>query len=253
MRLLKFLGVGTVLLAALVAGGSPTFARSEHEHTRARSEHEHTRTYLITLRNLTHGQPFSPPVAATNRTSVHMFQVGRIASDELAHIARDGNEVPMATLLRTSDRVTDVVDVGRPLTPAGKTVGSFTDTVTFEITAEPGDRFSLATMLICTNDGFLGVDNVKLPKDDTKTLDLRGYDAGRENNTELSADIVDACSALGPVQLTGDPNGNNDATVATIPPQPIALHPGIKGIGDLSVAEHGWHDPVARLTIERVD
>ena len=246
MRRLKLLGVVTVLAATLLSAAPPAFARGERAH-------EDLRTYHVTLQNLTHGQPFSPPVAATHEKGIHAFRVGHTASDELAAIARDGNEVPLANLLRSSDDVTAVVDVARPLTPAGKTVGSFTDTVTFDITAEPGDRFSLATMLICTNDGFLGVDAVKLPKHGAKTFDLAGYDAGREENTEKSADIVDPCSGLGPVHLAGDPNGDNDASVETIPAQPIALHTGIKGGGDLSPAMHGWRDPVARLTIEPVD
>ncbi len=33
-------------------------------------------TYRVTLTNLTHGQPFSPPVAATHKASLHMFRVG---------------------------------------------------------------------------------------------------------------------------------------------------------------------------------
>jgi len=212
-----------------------------------------TGTYRVTLVNLTHGQPFSPPVAATHQKSIRMFQVGELASDELAAIAQDGAEAPMAALLRGSDKVTDVVDVGRPLTAAGTTVGSFTDTATFDIVAAPGDRLSLATMLICTNDGFLGLDAVKLPKAGSETLYLNGYDAGREQNTERSIDIVDPCSGLNPTfPLAGDPNGNRDAEVASTPVEPIHHHPGITGGGDLSVANHGWTDPVARVTIERI-
>jgi len=51
-----------------------------------------------------------------------------------------------------------------PLTPNGHEVGDFTDTLTFDITARPGDRLSLATMLICTNDGFTGLDAARLPR-----------------------------------------------------------------------------------------
>jgi hypothetical protein len=209
-------------------------------------------TYRVTLENLTSGQPFSPPVAATHQKSIHMFEVGRPASDELAAIAQDGNEVPMAELFSTSGKATQVVDVGRPLTRRGTTVGSFTDTATFEIAAAPGDRFSIATMLICTNDGFLGLDAVKLPKQGSEAFFLNGYDGGREQNTEQSVDMVDPCSALGPTVLPGDPDGNEDAAVATIPAELIHHHPNIQGNGELSVAQHGWTDPVAKVTIERL-
>lgn len=241
MRRKLVLGIG--LAAALAATALPAaFAAGPSESH-----------YRVTLMNLTDGQPFSPPVAATHRKAIHMFQVGRLASDELEFIAEDGNEVPMFERFSASDRVTQAVDVGRPLTPRGKVVGSFTDSATFEIAAAPGDRFSIATMLICTNDGFLGLDAVKLPKEGSRTLFLNGYDAGTEQNTEESVDLVDPCSLLGPTPLPGDPDGNRDAEVDTAPAELIRHHPNIEGVGELSVAQHGWSDPVAVVTIERID
>jgi hypothetical protein len=234
---------GSVLLALSSLLGS----------TPASASNDHLSTYRVTLTNLTHGQPFSPPVAATHRTPLHMFQVGQLASDELAALAQDGNEVPMFNRFNGAAGVTQAIDVGRPLTTSGKTVGSFTDSASFDIHARAGDRLSIATMLICTNDGFLGLDAARLPSEGSRTLFLVGWDAGRENNTEKSIDIVDPCSALGPVPLAGDPNGNRDVEVATSPPAPIHLHPGIRGVGDLSPALHGWRDPVAKVTISRLD
>jgi hypothetical protein len=155
--------------------------------------------------------------------------------------------------LNGSPKVTEAVNVGAPLTPYGQTVGGFTDTVTFEISARPGDKFSLATMLICTNDGFTGLNKVRLPYHAQRVYPLRGYDAGTEDNTEMSGDIVDACSALGPLPLDGDPNGNEDAAVDTDPHHPTRPHPGIQGTGDLSVDEHGWLGPVAVVIVKRVD
>src|SRR5437879_4151462 len=204
----RMIMAGSVLLAlSSFVVGTPAVADSDQ-----------LRTYRVTLTNLTHGQPFSPPVAATHRTQLHMFQVGHVASDELAAIAQDGNEVPMFNHFNGAAGVTQAVDVGRPLTTSGKTVGSFTDSATFDIHARAGDRLSIATMLICTNDGFLGLDAVRLPRDGSRTLFLVGWDAGRENNSEKSVDIVDPCSALGPVPLAGDPNGNRDTEVATAQP-----------------------------------
>jgi hypothetical protein len=211
-------------------------------------------SYRVTMTNLTTGQPFSPPVAATHQKAIRMFEVGELASDELAAIAQAGDQGPMFRRFSTSDKVTQAVDVGRPLTRMGTVVGEFTDTATFTIMAAPGDRFSIATMLICTNDGFLGLDAVKLPHSGSRTFLLNGYDAGREENTEVSEDLVDPCSALGPTPLRGDPNGNRDSGpgITTSPPDVIAHHPGITGVGDLSPDLHGWSDPVAEVTIERL-
>lgn len=208
--------------------------------------------YQVTLENLTDGQPFSPPVAVTHRRPTRLFAVGTPASDAIEALAEDGNQSVAVNQLTGAAKVTDVVDVGMPLTPAGTTVGSFTDTVSFEIVARPGDRLSLATMLICSNDGFTGVDGTRLPFRGSVHTYLQGYDAGTEDNTEMSGDIVDACSALGPVVLNGDNNGNEDTAVDTNPAQVIQHHPGIAAIGDLLDA-HDWDGPVARLTIERID
>ena len=236
---------GIVLAAALAFVGT----RSTSE---ARDD-ESLRTYRVTIENETHGQPFSPGVAVTHRRSTQLFHVGSLASPGIETIAEDGNEAPAVAAVTAAPGVTDVVDINRPITREGTTVGSFTDEFTLEIKARPSDRLSLAVMLICTNDGFTGLDSVKLPKDGSLTYQAAAYDAGTENNTERSKDIVDACSALGPVPLAGDPNGNEDAAVDTSPHVPIHHHPGIAGGADLSPSMHGWTNPVAGITIERID
>jgi Spondin_N len=237
-----------------------TFATTAASHD-GEDDGDELRAYRVTLVNLTDGQPFSPPVAATHDRSMRMFRVGRLASDELAKIAQAGDQVPMFNLFNNSDEVTDTVDVGAPLTTVGKVVdppgppGPFVDTATFEITAEAGDRLSLATMLICTNDAFLGLDAVRLPSHGARAFLINGYDAGRENNTQLSEHLVNPCSALGPVALPGDPDGELDSGpgVSTVPPVPIHHHPNIQdGIGELTVAAHGWNDPVAFALVSRI-
>lgn len=101
-------------------------------------------TYRVTLTNITDSQPFSPPAVATHRPGLRVFEVGAAASDEIAAIAQDGNELPLVGALAADPRVTQVVDVGRPLTRSGVVQGDFTDSATIEITARPGDRLSLA-------------------------------------------------------------------------------------------------------------
>jgi hypothetical protein len=242
----RLLITASLVLALLILAAPAVFARDADDGPGMR-------TYRVTIENLTHSQPFSPPVAATHQRSIRMFEVGRLASDELAAIAQGGDQVPMANRFRRSDKTTDVVDLGRPLTRKGTAVGSFTDSATFAIRAAPGDSFSIATMLICTNDGFLGLDAVRLPRHGTNVHWLNGYDAGRERNTEQSVDLVDPCSALGPALLPGDPDGNRDGPpVTTVPPQRIQHHPNIQGTGELSPQLHGWRDPVAKVTITRL-
>lgn len=216
-------------------------------------------TFRVRIQNLTNGQPFSPPIAATHTAASQnlMFEVGSNATAELAAIAQDGNQQPMADFLATQNSVTQVANPGAPLTFAGNQVDLgngviATDTLTFDIQANEGDVLSLASMLIATNDGFFGLNSVTLPAAGTATFNINGYDAGVEENNQLSSDIVDPASGLGPVALNGDPNGNSN-TDPTNPPTPIVLHPNIQaGTGDLTPGAHAWVDPVARVTVERL-
>ena len=210
-------------------------------------------TYRVTILNLSYGQPLSPPVAATHSPKVSLFNLGRAASPQLEALAEDGDQIQLYDLLSDSQHVTEAVNVGVPLTPREQVVGDFTDSVTFEISARPGDRLSLATMLICTNDGFGGLNRVRLPNAVQRVFPLYAYDAGSEDNTEMSQDIVDPCSALGPLPLAGDPNGNEDANVDTAPHRRIQLHRGIEGTGDLSASDHGWLGPVGVVIVKRID
>ncbi len=256
MSIPKFFNSFILIAAIALSGLTPALTASA---AALNQQDSNLATYEVTLENLTNGQPFSPPVAVTHSTDVRMFNVDGQASDALAAIAQDGDPMPMVELLNDiASGVTDVVNVGHPLTPSGATAilegNEVTESATFTITAAPGDFLSLAAMLICTNDGFVGLDSAALPDvGEEQVFALGGYDAGREENTEVSADLVDPCSALGPVALTGDPNGNlDDGDIATGPAQPIAEHPGISGGADLSVDAHGWIE-VATVTIRRVE
>ena len=204
------------------------------------------RPFDVTLSNLSDGQPFSPAVVATHAPSLALQIPGTPASAPIEAIAEDGDQSAAVARLADKRRVTDVVDVGAPLTPAGTTVGDFADEVSFEITGRPGDQLSLAAMLICTNDGLVLGDRLPLPVSGSVTYYLFGWDAGTEANTEASTDIVDPCSLLGPVALDGDPNGNTNAGIDTN--GAVLPHPGIEGSADLLLA-HGWDEPVAMLTI----
>ena len=207
--------------------------------------------YEVTLENLAATQPVSPPVAITHFFNPRLFAPGFMASPGLEAVAENGDPSLLVEELTGDRNVTEVVNVGVPLTPHGQTVGSFTDSVTFEIVGLGGDRLSIVGMLICTNDGLVGGNRLTLPRHGgTRTFNLRAYDAGTELNTELSTDIVDPCSVLGPVVLNGDNNGNNNDGIEEN--RPVKPHRGIVGDADLLPA-HNWDNPVATLTITRID
>ena len=211
-------------------------------------------TYDVTIDNLTAGQPLTPPVIATHRAATGMFTVGRPASFALKEIAENGNLAPMIAQLGADKHVSDSVAAAAPLVPAGLPGSAmFGDSVTLTVTASKGAKFvSFASMLICTNDGFTGVDSLRLPKDvgDAVVVRSAGYDAGTELNTEDFADIVPPCQALVGVS-SGEP-GTGSSNPALAEGGVIHHHPGIAGGADLAPTIHGWTDPVAEITVERV-
>ncbi|MDQ4078414.1 MAG: spondin domain-containing protein [Chloroflexota bacterium] len=108
-------------------------------------------------------------------------------------------------------------------------------------------------MLICTNNGFTGVDTLRLPQQvgETVTVQTDAYDAGTEINTEDFADIVPPCQAL--VGVSSGDSGTGMSNPALAEGGVIHHHEGIEGDDDLVPAIHGWTNPVAEITITRVN
>ena len=101
------------------------------------------------------------------------------------------------------------------------------------------NRFSMAGMLLPTNDAFVGIQSMRLPQNGA-TLFAMAYDAGSEENDELCMNIP------GPT-CGGTPFSEGHAEGYVYP------SPGIHGGGDLTANAHGWSNPAARVTITRMD
>ncbi len=207
------------------------------------------RTYKVTITNLTiSGQWFTPPVVATHNKNVQLFAPRSPASFELKEIAENGNLTPLVEALSVNPGVYDLVVAVAgdppPLMPQGS--------VTFEITAANGAKFlSFVSMLICTNDGFTGVNSLRLPKHIGQTARARSiaFDAGTEINTEDFADIVPPCPALSGVPSMDPGSGMSDPALAE--GGVIRRHAGISGIADLIPAIHDWNNPVVQIEVTR--
>jgi Spondin_N len=237
--------MNTKLLAtvALIAASILTIP----EHARS----EGGKTYKITITNLTAGQPFTPPVLLTHTKRTGIFTVGEAASEEIQAIAENGNSAPLQMALGVDVNVHQVVAGTAPLVPAnnpGQT--GFGSSATFEITTHGSARFlSFASMLICTNDGFTGLDSVRLPRHKTTVYSV-AYDARTETNTEDFADIVPPCQGL--IGVSSDDAGTGMSNPNLAEDGIVIPHAGINGGIDLFTEVHGWSDPVAKIEIERV-
>jgi hypothetical protein len=220
---------GAALLLALAATGPAVAQQST--------------MYRVTVANLTSGQPFTPPVVAAHSDALDAFEMGEAASAEVQQIAENGNLDPMLELLGGSSAVVDYVAGDAPVMPG--------ESASLTIEARPGTLLSVVSMLICTNDGFTGVDSLELPASGSVSVDANAYDAGTETNTEDFADLVPPCQAL--VGVMSDDEGTGMSNPDLAEGGVVSPHDGIQGGTDLTVADHGWSDPVARITVEAVD
>lgn len=220
-----------------------------------------SRFYQVTLRNLTRNQPLSPGAIGTHdgkrpflgwrrhpRSRSVLFQVGKPASEGVRLIAEDGNPGTAVDELMADRRVHESFATPRPVGCIG-CLGPFPSHLTMFIEAgKSANHLSLAVMLICTNDGFTGLNSGRLPLGfRSKTVYAAGYDAGTERNDELYTSIVDPCGGIGPIAVAADGSNNRTATKDI-----IRHHPGIKGVGDLSPAVYDWDDPVLQIVVKRI-
>jgi len=226
VRFVRSTVVGIALsFAALLVLGAVTSADYGHE-----------RVYRVKIKNLTKAQIFSPALAATHRGGNVMFTLGEEASAELADLAENGMNGALGALLDGSGRVADVADAGAPVMPG--------DSMTFEIRSKRGfRRFSIAGMLVGSNDAFYAINGRRLPERRREVVRWTavGYDAGSENNNEDCAFV--------PGPPCGPDSGNARDTDSE---GFVYVSNGIHGIGDIRPAGYDWHNPVAEISVKRI-
>ena len=201
---------------------------------------ERVATYGITITNVTSGQPITPAVFAAHNGRHDLFGRGHRASNGLTQLAENGGVPVLAAEVAANGEIAASTIVGTtPLAPGTSA------SATIEVIGRV-NRFSLAAMLVCTNDGFGGIDGKRLPTriGDEREYSARAYDAGTEINTEMFDDLVPPC------------NGDPDTGTGTSNPDlaengTVQRHRGIQGIGDLT-SVHGWSGPALAITIERI-
>ena len=191
-------------------------------------------SYHVTITNITNSINFTPILLASHRKGVSLYEPGSAASNELTAIAEGGDIAPLSAVLQDDPRVADVQDSGDLLGPG--------ESVTVTLSATHGaHNISMASMMLPTNDGFIALNSVKAPRHGTVTYYSPGYDAGTEPNDELCISIPGpTCGGEGP-----SPGAGGEGYVH--------INRGIHGIGDLAPDVYDWRNPVAKITISRVN
>jgi hypothetical protein len=228
--------IAIAAIAALVLA-VPGIASADHANG--------SRSYEVTIENLTAGQILTPPVFAAHRGSVSLFEPGRPASTWVKEIAENGNVEPLAQSLDVTEGVATSGVAVSDANGAGPILAGQSRTWTFDAPAR-ARHLSTVSMVVCTNDGFTGLDGLRLPNGKDRSIEVYvyAYDAGTEQNTEAFDDLVPPCS--------GGASGSGVSNPALFENGVVTMHEGLTGAGDLDLATWGWDGPVARFTITRV-
>ena len=209
--------------------------------------------YEVTVLNLTSGLYFTPVLVTTHDPSLAIFEPGTAASSELQTLAEGGDVTPMASLLE---------GLGASVATGSGLLAPHAS-VEFTISGNPGDVLSAAAMLLPTNDGFAGLNSVRLPAvaGETVTFEANGYDAGTEGNDEVvgTGEIgVPGFPAPPPVVASGTGTGASGFDLE--PEGYVHIHRNVigdldpnGGISDINAAVHRWLNPVASVSITRID
>lgn len=218
--------IGIAALVALVASSflaAPVYASDD------------ARRYEVTITNLTRGISFTPILVATHRRGPSLFTLGQASSSELLTVAESGNTTPLASALQATGRVADI-EISAGLLGPGQSV-----TVTVD-GGKGAKHISIASMLLPTNDAFFSLNAVRLPKSSkVKNYYSPAYDAGSETNDELC------------INIPGPHCGGNGLSPADSGEGFVHIHAGIHGIGSLDTATYDWRNPVAKISIRRLD
>ena len=225
-----------ILSASLLSacGGSSNNSNNEANVTE-------TASYNITVTNLTSNQPLSPLAAQLHSSEYNAWKVGAAATESLEILAEGGDNSSL--LDEPSSYVYSAVS-GTGAVPPG--LGSM---LTIEAEANSDMKLTVISMLVNTNDAFIGktgIDLSDLAVGETVKHYLPIYDAGTEDNSELEGTIP------------GPADGGEGFNMVRDDVDYVARHPGVVGI-DQGYSEsvlnstHGFDSPAAVLTITRTE
>jgi len=207
-------------------------------------------TFTVKVDNLTNGIYFTPMLVAAHPDTTHIFQPGQAASASLRAMAEGGDISGLTTDLGVVNATISAANLS-PMAPGGTVT---TATIT---PATANTHLSIVGMMLPTNDGFVGMDDVEIPAAaGVYTYYLSAYDAGTEANDEL----ITGGGAPGVAGIPGCPAANcgtGGAGVATADSNTtVHVHRGTLGdanstggLSDLDLTVHRWLNPVARVTL----
>ena len=209
--------------------------------------------FTVTVKNLTNGIYFTPLLITAHDRDTHLFETSTPATPALQAVAEGGDISGLLSMVGGEDRDTVANPAGGLLAPGG-----IVSDVYFNTNRTRNRYLSLVAMLLPTNDGFVGLDSLRIPRfPGTYRYYLVGYDAGTEANDE----IITGGGAPGVPGIPGAPGGDagigGSGVAGADKNSTVHIHRGVIGdtdpggdISDLDLTIHRWLNPVAEIIIE---
>ena len=214
----------------------------------------------VEITNLTNGLYFTPLLVAAHDSDTHLFQAGTEASASLQAMAEGGDTSGLAVIVEEAGgAVADVSDQSPdddfPFLRPGETA-----TASLKIKGRHKAYLSITGMLLPTNDGFVGLDALMIPKKKgTYTYLIEAYDAGTEANDELIVGMPGG--APGVPGIPGDPSGAGGSMGTGVAGadhnMKVHVHRGVigdtdpdGGLSDLNRDVHRFNNPVAKVVVK---
>lgn len=163
-------------------------------------------TLDVQITNLTAGFFFTPRLLVAHdlgAPNTPLFTAGTPASDGLVAIAEGGST---AALTATLNAGTGQVNRTFGPNPNGvpPLVFPATSSAVYSFDSLDFSHLSLLSMMIPTNDAFIGLNNWEIPTEPgTYTININAYDAGSEDNDEINS-------------FTANGSGNPDNALLTV-------------------------------------
>ncbi|MGF1757722.1 spondin domain-containing protein [Photobacterium sagamiensis] len=201
------------------------------------------RSYTVTVKNLTSNQPLSPVALLVHDAQYRLFSIGEASSNALERLAEAGDNSAVLAEKETNEHI------NYSFSGTGVILPGSSDTISFTIDPAIGNQMSLASMLVNTNDGFIGETRINidtLEVGDSLNINMNVWDAGTEANDEASETVPGP--AAGGKGFNSIRNDNDQ----------VSFHPGVisKDDGLASSVLNGTHrflNPGAHLIITRTD
>jgi hypothetical protein len=196
--------------------------------------------YEVIITNITPGQTFTPQLVVTHPQQVQLFNLGDPASEELEILAEAGNTQPLTDAV--VNIAMDVQTIPGLLEPGQSS--------SITVIGHPQKGYiSVVAMMIPTNDTFIGLNRVPLPRKGTATFMVPAYDAGTEFNDQ-------SCQ-----NMPGPACGIPDAGYSPESGEGyVHIGNGFHDLGDvdeggfvvLGPQTYDWRNSVARITVTRI-